>query len=510
MTTGAAATRRPKGHWDDPISPLQAARFAKHETLEQAAAGIAAICSGHVHGGTRRACEMRGGLLSDYERGARRPSLDHVQVLCDYYKTTAEDLGLINVTWQTEDAGTATVGTIVTHREYRIGDGTSRSATLGGDGGDAALFAELFATLLLEQEHGGERNSEVERRLFLERVMATVASASAVDPFVRVARRVRESLLITRVSDGEIATLAQAAFRYARTYPGEDTGIYIRDLSMDWATAGRMLDLSQTPSQRVRLSATYARLSGVLGQLAHGNGNDQRACELLVSGQHAAREAGDKDLLAWLYGSQSLVASYRGDPHKVLDLADHGLAATDRKTTTVAWLHAVKARAFGDLHQHDEAIAQLNMAEQRLSEASTGCWLTTSDDIPRWLCFQADRLAFYAGETLVRVGEHAAAARMCAHATALQDRLHVKQNVELPLNRLNHALATLRQGDADEAFEIAFDAMRAHQGVASGLVLARARTFGTALTRHGASRQASAFAEQLRTRDRQLPPAPTV
>src|SRR5262245_27361031 len=119
------AKGRARGRWDDPIGPLQAARFAKHETLERAAEGIGALCPGHVRGGVRRDCEMRGGLLNDYERGARRPSVDHIQALCDYYRASAEDLGLVKVTWAGADSPDAAappsdgaVGTIQTNAGY--------------------------------------------------------------------------------------------------------------------------------------------------------------------------------------------------------------------------------------------------------------------------------------------------------------------------------------------------------------------------------------------------------
>lgn len=79
-------------------SPLQQARVDRGWTQQQAVDRLRAICPGHPASGE---CRLDVAKLSDYERGARRPSVVHIETLARLYDRSPEQLGLI--AWRTHE-----------------------------------------------------------------------------------------------------------------------------------------------------------------------------------------------------------------------------------------------------------------------------------------------------------------------------------------------------------------------------------------------------------------------
>lgn len=79
-----------------PRSPLQQARVERGWTQRHAVDRLRAICPGHPASGE---CRLDIAKLSDYERGARRPSVVHIEALARLYERSPEQLGLI--AWRT-------------------------------------------------------------------------------------------------------------------------------------------------------------------------------------------------------------------------------------------------------------------------------------------------------------------------------------------------------------------------------------------------------------------------
>jgi Helix-turn-helix len=83
--------RRRRTKWEDPISPLQAARFEKRWFQMDACRRLREICPGHGEG---RPCRIEPSKLSDYERGKRWPSMKHVLALATLYGKTPAELSI--------------------------------------------------------------------------------------------------------------------------------------------------------------------------------------------------------------------------------------------------------------------------------------------------------------------------------------------------------------------------------------------------------------------------------
>src|SRR5262245_38277620 len=123
-------TRKPmtKGPWDDPITPLQAARFAKRQTRQEIVDLVHQVCPGRGDG----ECKLDADKFGEYERGARRPGIEHVTAFCRVFEKSPEELGLIR--WRNEPTPPRppTNGTNQTSIGYSE-DAESQLLTLSGD-----------------------------------------------------------------------------------------------------------------------------------------------------------------------------------------------------------------------------------------------------------------------------------------------------------------------------------------------------------------------------------------
>lgn len=490
-----------RGKRHDAVSELQRARHDYNLQQDDACLVIRDSCPGH----SGNPCKLEASKLSEYENGRRTPSLIHVQAMCEAYQRSAEELGLIK--WRRRINPAATEATRnFPHKDKPANEPFSPYGVYPDSGLESLVLTLRGNDLSRSIPAAGEAegNAAVHRNTFLKG-MGAVAGAAATDPFIALTQIDRAALNTTTVNVTALEQLEQAAYVHARSYYELHLPGRAEALVTDWAAAGRLLHQSQTPSQRIRLSESYARLSGILGFYNFDNGNRARAEALFTSGEDAAREAGNNDLLVWLHDRHAEVYNFGGNPRVRMSVIERGLEEAGRtETLTVARLHGAAATAYASTGDRRWSLAHRDEAARILTKGSSGCW-PSDRSMPRGYSFTSDALVSFTASTHYGLGEYAKAVQLYRETIAQKEKLSLSSETvsSMPLNRLHLARALVHTGELEEATQTATAAVQKYDGVANPLVLNRALDFGAELTAADTSgTYARGFSEFLREQAR--------
>lgn len=477
------------GRWENPVSPLQAARFEHRWEQKEVCYRVRQHCPGHRPG---EPCHIEPSKLSDYEHGKRTPSMKHLIALCRVYGKTPAELGLLkHRDMPTADTDEETV-TNGAENSSETNQDVARYATSettdfpggvkrGGSADDDLLLVLLLRVLL------GEGGSEQMRRDQFIKGASVVAGAALIDPFVLLSEQAQAEINHTRVGGEQVERLVSAAYRHARGYDQLSEPAVLQDLLSDWTESRRLLRLPSTLRQKVELTNSYARLSSILGLYAFDQGQDARAKALYETAQGAARESGDTDLLGWLYDSYSEVADYGfrgGNVRQAVELTRRGLVEVgNSKTLTTARLHGRAARNYAGLGDRQAVAAHLEAAERILANAAVGCWLNGAD-LSRRFTYGEDGLARMSSKAYLLLGDYQRAMEACRRADSLHRGLGMStrdSSIAAGIV-LSAAFALLGQGEIEGATRTATGAVSDYQGANPALLLRYARQFQRELT----------------------------
>jgi len=160
----------------------------------------------------------------------------------------------------------------------------------------------------------------------------------------------------------------------------------------------------------------YLLAGTTCGLLAHASGNlghlraaHTQACAALI----CARKADHPTLAAWVLGVRALQSEWTGQPDESLRFASQAQsqAAREQLTSTVpAWLAAIEARALARRGNRGEALAALQRAADNRSRVlGLLGYRNEFDQVGGILTFTEVKQHYYAGRTLLRIGEFSAA-----------------------------------------------------------------------------------------------------
>lgn len=140
----------------------------------------------------------------------------------------------------------------------------------------------------------------------------------------------------------------------------------------------QLLGGQQKPVQRNRLYRTAAKLSGLLGYMAVNLGNFPAAGAYCAEAFEISKLLGDKDLQAWIRGTESFCAYYQGDYRRAVDLAQDGQRYAGNGPQSIRLAANGEARALaklGDEHGVDKAVERAFETSSRfeLPEGVTPC-----------------------------------------------------------------------------------------------------------------------------------------
>jgi tetratricopeptide (TPR) repeat protein len=111
----------------------------------------------------------------------------------------------------------------------------------------------------------------------------------------------------------------------------------------------KLLTGHQHPKQQARLYGIAAKLSGLLGYMAVNSGRPSLGRTYCVEAFQLAAQIDDGETLAWIRGTESLAAYYKGDYREALQLAQDGQRYAKNGPQSIRLALNGEARAAGKL-----------------------------------------------------------------------------------------------------------------------------------------------------------------
>ena len=260
--------------------------------------------------------------------------------------------------------------------------------------------------------------------------------------------------------------------------------------------ATELLGGRQTLAERRHLYVALGWLTGLLGHLAFDLGDYSTARTHCLTALQLAREAGHRELEAWIRSLQAMIALYSGWFQEAADLAWAGEELAADRTVGRVQLPVLTARAYsrlGDRRGADAAVRRAEEAFERLSSPARPDSVFSVD---------AARVPFCAGTAYVWLGEPRRAEGYSRRALSFYDAATgaTRWPANQALARCDLAMALLQLGEVEEACRTGSQALAIFRERRADSVLRRAREFQRALGggSYRALPAARAFTEQLR------------
>ena len=261
-----------------------------------------------------------------------------------------------------------------------------------------------------------------------------------------------------RVTNGGVGTdtirlmygdLARAARRYVHEPPSP----IVSDMAAVRNHAIELLGRTVRTADRRELFTIVGAACAMLAHASDDLGDRGAALAQANTALVCAQESGHTGLLAWVYGTLSMIHEWGGSPHHAIEYARSGLEAAS-STSGMVRLSALQARAWAQLGEQAEATAALNRAaELRWERQQVRDEL---DEIGGILTFPEAKQHYYAGATLVRLGEATAGGESDAAIEAYQvGPAEERSYGDECYARIDLALSHVRHGKLEEALAAA-------------------------------------------------------
>ncbi|MFF1690788.1 transcriptional regulator [Streptomyces sp. NPDC058254] len=213
-----------------------------------------------------------------------------------------------------------------------------------------------------------EEASSVKRRTFGLGV-ASIAAAGALPGLAEAHDDINAAL--SGSGNAEDITYLESVFeRNAGGYHGRDPGTVLHEMGKDLDLLREVLQRPHTARDRAHLVRTAAGLTGLVAIIQHDRGGTQDADKWFNTAARAARESGDRQMLAWVLARHAMVGLNYGAPSIAAERAARAQrAAGSTPTAAAALAHAVSARALagmGDRRGARQAITRTKKVAERL------------------------------------------------------------------------------------------------------------------------------------------------
>jgi len=358
----------------------------------------------------RKAPRFSETLLSAYEGGQKRPGPEYLHYLCAAYRADPDDLGY---------AGPCLCGR--SHRALSVQRWELAMAEAPAAPPLEAAPPSLPPAPAPAEDAGAEDDDEL--RCTLLRLMTEAGTGvdsrflGAVD---RIRRRMDDALLGGTVSATMIDRWEQTTAGYGRQYMTVPPLRLLCDALLDFGDVRRMCEERQPLEFSERLCRLAGKLAGLAGIAMIDLGDQRLARSFFRTARTAADETGDRRLRAWVAVREALVPLYYGDPREAASLAGAAMDLAGRHACVAGVMApVVEARALARLARQsgrgrrevlDRARAALDRAQDSLADLPAGDTCDTA------FGYTERQLLFYAGDTLVMVGDCQGAERAFAQA----------------------------------------------------------------------------------------------
>ena len=283
----------------------------------------------------------------------------------------------------------------------------------------------------------------------------------------------RRWLTVSNVDDAKLGLVDEAIQRLIADNERQPPAALVPHVRQLRGYVEQLLSGRQHPSQRGRLYAQGAHLSGLLGALALDLSVFPAARAYAAEAFELAEVVGEPDLQAWARALQSVVAYYAGDFRGALGFARDGVRRSPRGPHGIRLAVTGEARALarlGDRGGVDEAVERaFGLLEWVPDQPSLSAGLTTGP-------YCRTRTAVNAATAYLAIGASARVPGFVAPARPA-DGTGLAAGQEL--SRWDAATAALRQDnpEADRASGLAIEAMMITSERRSEAAYQRARQF---------------------------------
>lgn len=201
------------------------------------------------------------------------------------------------------------------------------------------------------------------------------------------------------VSENEVETYYTALFKAARTYNWTPPREVIESV-MPLATQLReKIDVGIAPVSQNAIFMLYGISCGLLAYATLDNDQRNLAGDFVRLSLHMAKTAGSNNLIAWGYGTSSLIQRFEGDHMLALKSAKLGLATATMGPLRSRLLSAA-AESAANLGREQDVISYLEQSEDAFTQIPT----METFDLPGIFDFPEVKIPYYAGSSLVELG----------------------------------------------------------------------------------------------------------
>ena len=243
-------------------------------------------------------------------------------------------------------------------------------------------------------------------------------------------------------------------------------------------------------SIRRTLGSTVAETAGFAAWLYSDLGDGVRMLRLYAIADEAIADSGDRALGGYISGFRAQLLARRGEHFRAIQQAQAARDQAGHSASSIvrAWLAAVHAVALAYAAQADEARRALLEAERHLDSR-------TDVGVPEWMYgFDHARLSAYTGTCHLSMNEPAEAEHALREALAALPAACGRRRADV---RVDLAYALLRNGEVDEAIQLAGTAAEAFGAWESVTGLDRVTSFSTAVSQAGHVGAARSLQEQV-------------
>ncbi|MET7695136.1 helix-turn-helix transcriptional regulator [Streptomyces sp. NPDC005483] len=292
----------------------------------------------------------------------------------------------------------------------------------------------------LESDDDGD--DPMNRRQMLRGALAAGLTGTALTALADT----RQSLDLALAADTEPADLTDleaAAETYGYGYHGQPPRQVLADLVTDFAELKPLLSTPQPVATRIRACRTAGQMAGMTAIVLHDLGARKASREWFTTAAKAARESGDMQLLAWIWGREAMVPLNYGAPQAASILAERARrAAGDRPTAAATLAAAVAARAYALSHQDEQARDALKAADAYMERLDAGARADT------WFTHGEQKHHVHLSHALTALGDTARARESQARALELSAPT---STMTRSLLLVDAAACTHHDGDTEEA-----------------------------------------------------------
>ncbi|MGW2692313.1 hypothetical protein ACWC3Y_10680 [Streptomyces sp. NPDC001296] len=218
------------------------------------------------------------------------------------------------------------------------------------------------------------------RRLLLRGALAAGLTTTALTALTNTRDSVDQALAAD-TTPADLSDLEAAAEAYGYGYHGQPPTRVLADLVADFAELRPFLDTPQPVATRIRVCRTAGQMAGMAAIVLHDLGARREARAWFSTAAAAARESGDRQLLAWVLAREAMVPINYGAPQAAAQLAEQARQAAGNRPTAAATLAAaVAARAYALSNQPEQARQAVEAADAFMERLDVGAradtWLT--------------------------------------------------------------------------------------------------------------------------------------